>query len=346
MDVRSAIRCLAVTLLVTPPSPQQQHSKSLKIYWIDVEGGAATLVVTPAGESVLIDAGYPDQRGAPRIRQVATEIAGLTRIDHLIVTHFHIDHFGGAAELSRLMPIGRVYDNGLPSPPPSEMDAPLFQAYTDALKDLRTTLKAGDHIPLAQNGSAVPLTMKLLGTRQTFVRPEAGAPKNAGCAGMIVQPADTTDNANSTAWMLEFGRFRFFDGGDLTWNIEAKLVCPVNLAGKVDVYQVDHHGLDVSNNPVLIRSMAPTVTVMNNAARKGTEPQTMATLRRVASIRAMYQVHKNTRQGKEDNTAEEYIANPQEPCSAQYLKLSVDPSGSRYTMTIPASGHSRTYPTR
>jgi competence protein ComEC len=154
------------------------------------------------------------------------------------------------------------------------------------------------------------------------------------------------NNANSTAWLLEFGRFRFFDGGDLTWNSEAKLVCPVNLTGKVDVYQVDHHGLDVSNNPVLIRSLAPTVTVMNNAARKGTEPQTMATLRSVASIRAMYQVHKNARQGKEDNTAAEYIANPQERCSANYIKLSVEPSGTHYTIGIPANGHSRTYQTR
>ena len=345
MDVRSAIRCLAVTLLVTLPSPQQKHSKSLEVFWIDVEGGAATLIVTPAGESVLIDAGYPDDVGAPRIHKVATEIAGLARIDHLVVTHFHIDHFGGAAGLSKLMLIGRVYDNGMPSPPPSETDAPLFQAYQDALKNLRTTLKAGDRIPLAQTGSAVPLTMKLLGTRQTFVRPETGAPQNAECNDTKQMPPDTTDNANSTAWMLEFGRFRFFDAGDLTWNVEAQLVCPVNLAGKVDVYQVDHHGLDVSNNPVLIRSLALDGDLMNNVGRKGTEPQTMATLRRVASIRARYQVRRNVRQ-REDNTPAEYIANPQEQCSAEYIKLSVDPSGARYTMAIPANGHSRTYRTR
>lgn len=346
MTAQRAIRCLAVTLLLTLPSPQQKNPGSLEIYWIDVEGGAATLIVTPAGESVLIDAGYPDERGAPRIHKVATEIAGLERIDHLIVTHFHIDHFGGATEIARLMPIGRVYDNGIPSPPPDETDAPLFQAYTDALKNLRTTLKAGDRIPLVQNGSGVPLALKLLGTRQTFVRPEAGAPKNAECAGVIEKPADTTDNANSTAWLLEFGRFRFFDGGDLTWNTEAKLVCPVNLTGKVDVYQVDHHGLDVSNNPVLIRSLAPTVTVMNNGARKGTEPQTMTTLRSVSSIRAMYQLHKNVREGKEDNTVAAHIANLQERCSARYIKLSVDPSGARYTIGIPANRHTRTYRTR
>src|SRR5687767_4463492 len=92
--------------------------KTLDIYWIDSEGGGSTLIVTPAGESVLIDSGNPGGRDAGRIHKAATEAAGLQRIDHYITTHFHIDHFGGAAELAAKIPFGRIWDNGLPSSDP------------------------------------------------------------------------------------------------------------------------------------------------------------------------------------------------------------------------------------
>jgi hypothetical protein len=123
-------------------------------------------------------------------------------------------------------------------------------------------------------------------------------------------------------------------------------VCPVNLAGQADVYQVNHHGLGISNNPVLVRSLAPTVSVMNNGARKGTQPEAMASLKGTPSIVSMYQVHKNVRDDRENNTADEYIANLEEQCSAHYIKMSVEPAGRRYTVSIPANGHSKTYATR
>ena len=78
-------------------------SRTLEIYWVDVEGGGATLIVTPAGESVLVDTGLPGGRDPQRIYQVAAQVAGLKRIDHLVTTHFDTDHYGGAAELSALM---------------------------------------------------------------------------------------------------------------------------------------------------------------------------------------------------------------------------------------------------
>jgi beta-lactamase superfamily II metal-dependent hydrolase len=340
---RLALIALCVTFAAAPGISQPQP-KHLDVYWIDVEGGGATLIVTPAGESILIDAGYPDERGAPRIHQVATGVAGVRRIDHLVITHFHSDHFGGTMALAKLMPIARVYDNGRPSPPPNDRDAPLLAAYTTLVEGRRTLLNAGDSIGLKAAGS-VAIALKLLGTRETFIRAPLGAKRNAECSSAIEKPADTSDNRNSTAWVLELGPFRFFDGGDLTWNTEARLVCPINLAGNVDVYQVDHHGLDMSNNPVLIRSLAPTVAVMNNGPRKGTQPGTVATLESIPSLRARYQLHKNVREDDQNSAGDEFIANLEEKCSAGYIRMRVEPDGRRYTIEIPGTGHRAVYST-
>jgi hypothetical protein len=177
-----------------------------------------------------------------------------------------------------------------------------------------------------------------------------GAPPNPLAGEDSRKLLHPSDNDRSSAWILDFGPFRFWDGGDLTWNQEAKLVVPVNRIGQVDVYQVDHHGLAFSNNPVLIHSLAPTVSVMNNGATKGTAKPTVESLRSSPGIQAMYQLHKNTRPGDpEDNTTDEYIANlgsdPNHP-DAHFIKLSVAPDGLSYTVSIPATGHQRTYRTR
>jgi competence protein ComEC len=319
-------------------------TRSLEIYWVDVEGGGATLIVTPAGESVLVDAGFPGGRDAGRIAKVAKEVAGLDRIDALVVTHYHIDHFGGVAELAALLPIGTVYEHGIDSAPEAERAEPALLAYRSAKVGRRIVVRPGDEVLLAQVQGMALLRLQFLGARQKFVAAESDA-ANEACAGAMEKEADTSDNANSVVLRLDLGHFHFFDGGDLTWNAEGRLVCPADRVGPVDVYQSDHHGLDQSNNPALLNTLKPTVVVFNNGPRKGGEKGSIAAATALPSVQGVYQVHRNVREGA-INTAPERIANLEEDCGGNYVKLTVDPSGKSYTVSVPSTHHQRTYKTK
>jgi competence protein ComEC len=333
-------------LLIAPPL--WADDATLDIYWIDVEGGGGTLIVTPAKESILIDTGWPWGPSAQRIHDAATN-AGISRIDYLVLTHFHIDHYGGAAPLSKLMPIGTVLDNGIPEHDPDGGNDKKFlteiKPYREFTAEHRMLIQPGATLPLKQAGS-IPLTFLFMGARQHFVHPADMGGPNPLCGQLTPHETDTTDNRNSAVSFVQFGAFKFYDGGDLTWNMEGEMICPTNSFGHVDVFQVDHHGNDSSNNPLLIQSLAPTVSVMNNGPRKGGAKTTLAALRSVSSIQTMFQVHRDLRGGTEYNTEDQYIANLDEKCEGNYIKCSVDSSGKSYTISIPAKGFSRTYQTK
>lgn len=320
------------------------EGRGLEIYWVDVEGGAATLVVTPAGEAVLIDTGFPGDRDALRIQRVA-ELAGLARIDHVIVTHFHADHFGGLASLVRLMPIGTLHERPLSSAPDAERAQPQLDAYRSLAVERRSVVEPGGRVELRDAPGAAPVRLEFLAASGQLVEPRVRAANDA-CRNRTPKAEDTSDNRNSVVSLLTFGRFRFFDGGDLTWAAEADLVCPRDrVGGPVDVYQVDHHGMDTSNNPVLLKTLRPTVAVLNNGPRKGGEAESLRTLRGLAGLRALYQLHKSLRVPEGDTEAGR-IANAAESCDAHFIKLAVEPDASRYTVWVPSTGRRETYTTR
>ncbi|MBY0229092.1 MAG: MBL fold metallo-hydrolase [Gemmataceae bacterium] len=295
-------------LALAAPSSAEGKKRGLDIRWIDTDGGAATLIVTPAGESVLIDCGNPGKRDAERIAKTAKE-AGLERIDHLVITHWHSDHYGGAEPLSRLIPIKNFHDRGQPEKLADDKNYPvLLAAYRKASKGRSSTLKAGDEIALAQaEGAPAVKLLCVCGSGERIAAPK-GTKESPFAKEHKPQKDDPSDNAKSLGFVLSFGGFRFLDLGDLTWNAEHKLVSPADLLGKVDVYQVTHHGLEISNNPVLIKTVEPRVAVFNNGPRKGGHSSVTATLRRIPGIEGIYQMHRNMAKGAE-NAEPSRIAN-------------------------------------
>lgn len=349
--MNNIVKLLAGFLLVSVCAAfvaQNSHAagKTLDVYFIDTEGGAATLIVTPAGESLLVDSGNPGERDAARIARVALDVAGLKQIDYYITTHYHGDHFGGIPRLVELIPVKRFYDRGEPVEPLTKDIKPeLLQAYRQTVNGRATVLKPGDHIDLKRGQRKSPaLNLRIVAADGYVDGEKPGATQTQPCGENFTPlPDDATDNRRSIALVLSFGKFQFFDGGDLTWNTEQRLVCPKNLVGAVDVFQSDHHGVDISNNPALVAALQPRVVVVNNGARKGGGARTFATLRNAASIQDIFQLHRNVLTTAADNTTSDFIANEEEICAGEFIKLSVSPKAKKYTVGIPSKKTERVY---
>ena len=347
--MRSCLLLAGVMLVLTCGGVLQadEKDKRLDIYFIDVEGGAATLLVTPAGETLLIDSGYPDYGGRDRDRilKVLKEVAGKTSLDHASVSHWHTDHYGNHAALASKITIKNFWDRGIPD---TLSEDPGFAeragAYRAAAQNGSKKLAAGDSLPLKSGDT--PLSVKVV-TASGEVIPNVG-PANPFAAEHKPQPDDPTDNAKSVSLLFKFGKFTFLTCGDLTWNTEAKLMLPNNPIGSVELFMVTHHGLEVSNNPVLVHAIQPQVSVMCNGPTKGGHQLTQSTLRSTKSLKASYQLHRNVNLKPEEQTPAEFIANQEATaeCKGNFIKASVAPDGLSYTVQILPSGKAATYKTR
>ncbi len=324
---------------------EKSTAKPLEIYFLDMVGGASTLIVTPMGESVLIDTGSRDpmHRDADRILH-ACNLAGLKQIDYLITTHFHSDHFGGLLEVTKRIPIKHFYDKGaLPSKfeQMTEWYRQLYPLYKEATKDRTLPLLPGSDVPLKKDpeGKIPAVILHCLAAEKQI----EGFDGTIDVEGVEMRDADETENAKSIVLLLTFGRFKFLAAADITWNVEHHLVHPKNRIGKVDLYQINHHGLDQSNNPLFLKAIDPTVGVALNGPRKGIQPNTFKALNGLSSVKAIYQIHYNVLYGDSGNVPSEFIANKNNPDKGEFIKVMVEPNAKNFTVAIGADGLKKSY---
>ena len=262
---------------------------TLDIYFIDVEGGQSTLIVTPARQSLLIDTGYPGLNGRDPDRiMAAARQAGITRIDYLVITHFHEDHVGGAAELARRMPIGTFVDYGSPIQTVQDVVA-AFTAYEQVRpKGRHLVPKPGERLPL----KGVDVAVVSAGGATLTQALDGGRQPNAACANYERRADDPTENPRSLGLRVRYGAFRFLDLGDLVWNKLGDLVCPDNLLGEADAYLVAHHANGDSNVPALLAGVRPRVTIVNNGVIKGGTAAPLVALHATLGLDAVWQLHR------------------------------------------------------
>ena len=347
---------LALVLGAAETLPAQ--SGNLEIYWIDVEGGAATLTVSPSGESMLVDTGYPvGDRDAKRIYETARH-AGLTRIDSVVTSHFHGDHVGGLAALAKMIPIGRFFDHG---DTVDQRDRERFENYKIVAAGKRTIVKPGDEIPMRGLQALV-----VASDGKVLERVVNGGGPNPLCANAERKASAGGENQRTVGVLLTYGKFTFLNLIDLDWERDMAMACPNNLFGKVTMYQTSRHGgFDGAGAPAFLGAIQPQVVVANNGPRKGFgavddrvrsltpgaapyEKVAYLRLAKLPGIEGIWQIHRSLLDPDPNhNTAENMIANlgETENCEGHWIKASVSQNG-EFTITNGRNGFSKTYAAR
>jgi competence protein ComEC len=316
-------------------------AKTLDLYFIDVEGGQATLIVTPSNQSMLIDAGWPgfNGRDADRILKTAKG-AGVKKLDYLVTTHYHTDHVGGVPQLVERLQVSTFVDHGANNET-GKNASELYQEYEQAIGAAkRLSVRPGDKIPM--KGVEVDVVMSN-GERAPSAANGAGS-ANPLCSGADY-PEDKSENARSVGLLLTFGKFRFVDLGDLTSRKEMELACPENRIGTVDLYLTTHHGVAQSNAKEIVHALKPRVAIMNNGAKKGGAPEAWRIIKSSPGLEDLWQLHFAIAGGEEANSSEPFIANLEQRCEGRGIRVSANPDGSFRVINL-RNKYEKAYPAR
>lgn len=355
------ILSLSSAFALPPASP----AKSLQVYFIDVEGGQATLFVTPTGQSLLIDTGWPDNnfRDADRIVAAAHD-AGINKLDFVLITHYHDDHVGGAPQLAQRIPIGTFIDHGEnreTSDATTQKDWLAYKTLLDADKFRHLVAKPNDILPVMRGGPDTPGSIRsdivnsvpapliapvfqIVSADGSVLQtplPEGGQP-NLFCTSSPRPPADNTENPRSLGVLITFGKLRILDLGDLTADKERDLMCPQNKIGHIDIYIASHHGFNQSGSAVFVHAIAPRIAIVDNGATKGGSPSALDIIKSSPNLQALWQLHFSEEAGPGHNASPEFIANLQGPDAANYLKLTAKSDGT-FTVFNSRTNHSEHY---
>jgi beta-lactamase superfamily II metal-dependent hydrolase len=339
------MRSWAILVAAALGLAQAGPAGSLRIFVIDVEGGGATLVVSPSGQSILIDSGSPGaaaERDSSRIG-TAMQAAGLKKIDYLLTTHYDGDHVGGAPAANAVAHFDRFFDHG-EMDPKWEQNAGIEQryaAYVDIARGRRTTVKVGDTIPFGDaridvvaSGGAV------------LAKAINGGSANAYCQGAAAKPPNTTENSQCAGVLVTYRRFTFLDLGDLTWDKEMDLACPTNKLGRVSLLLATHHGFynDMSGAPSLLWAIQPQVVIANNGPRKGLAVPAFERIQKVPGLEGLWQSHLALANDRAHNTADNMIANlePSADCKGYWIRVDARGDGS-FDVTNGRNEMTRTY---
>jgi len=307
------VRALIFLLLLAGAA---QAAKNLEIYFIDTEGGQSTLVASPSGQAMLIDTGYAGfgGRDANRIAEAAKQ-AHVKRINILFLTHHHQDHAGGVKNLLEVMKVDSFYDHG----GDVEKNNKYSDEYIKAMGDSpHTVYKPGDKIPIKD----LDITVVVAGQKHVETKGES----NPFCAGLAPKEGESGENPQSGGVVVQFGKFRFADLGDIIWNEELALMCPENHVGKVDLLLTPHHGTHVS--PKSDYAMAPRVIIMNDGPKKGGTPEAYQMWEGMKGLEDLWELHFAFAGGKDGNSPDTFIANIEEKCEGKYLKVTAHEDGS------------------